>query len=132
MDQQGPPTYLPGDKSTLVLQLEHEVNLIKVLAVFRQQAPGRGFMALEGTPERLQTDSPEDDQVKTSEVRLSTVVDPKEHVPGDYLLHEVVAISAEEQELRVKYAERKVAIRIEEEPAATEVRATKVALDQPK
>jgi integrase len=33
VDQQGPPTYLPGDKITLVLQLEHEVNLIKVLSL---------------------------------------------------------------------------------------------------
>ena len=69
--------------------------------------------------------------MKSSEVRLSTIVDPKEHGPGDYLLHEVAAISAEEQKLRVHYAGRKASFRIEEEPASTEVRARSVELEQP-
>ena len=130
MNQQGPPTYLPGDTITLVLQLEHEVNLKEVVAVFQQHAPQHRSIALQGAPRRIQAE-PLEDQVKSSKVRLSTIVNSKEHGPGDYLLHEVVAISAEEQKLRVHYAGRKASFRIEEEPASTEVRARSVELEQP-
>jgi hypothetical protein len=130
MSQQAPPTYLPGDTITLVLQLEHEVNLKEVVAVFQQHTPQQRSIALQGAPRRIQAEPPED-QVKSSEVRLSTTVNPNEHSPGDYLLHEVVAISAEEQKLRVHYTGRKASFRIEEEPTSTEVRARSVALELP-
>jgi hypothetical protein len=130
VNQQGPPTYLPGDTITLVLQLEHEVNLKEVVAVFQQHAPELRSIVLRGQPERIPAESTED-QGKLSKVRLSTIVNPREHSPGDYLLHEVVAISVEEQERRVRYAERKASFRIEDEPSSTEVKATGLRLEPP-